>query len=135
MNSRTVGRESVVFMSRRKKAWGPSNPLWRYLNRKKSSSSRKKARGGSMARRSGRRRSGGRGGMGMGGIVKPILYGAIAGYANKYVPQVAPYQALMLGAGAGYMAKKNIVGIGTGAAGAYLANMLSGSSSSGGWNF
>lgn len=125
-------------MARKKRAWGPSNPLWRYLHRKTSTHGRKrgktsKRRGGTMARRKSSRRSsgGGMGGMGrglfpVGGVLGAAMIGiGAAAVAKRFIG--APLGGLT-GAAAGF-----VVGGPAGAAGGYvhdnIGNVMPGQSS------
>lgn len=113
---------------KKKKAWGPSNPLYRYLQAKKGTKTKRRAKrtGVIMARR--KRVSHRASGLGGGklmrglfpqrGIVGQVLIGAgIATLQEKVLPQVVPYQSEII---AGVVA-----GI-PGSAGSYGRNMLKG---------
>lgn len=122
----------------KKKSWGPSNPLWRYLHNKKkkrssNSSPVKRTRKKlvtSMARyrhKSRRHKSGG-----LMSMIKPLAIGAIAGkFVNPMLPQVVPMQNLAVGAGASYLiGGKNMKSMALGALGAFGINYLLGGSTS-----
>lgn len=68
----------------------------------------------------------------MGNLIKPLLVGAVAGWANKqFAPQMIPFQTPVAGAGAAYLlGSRGMTGILAGAAGAYGADMLTGGSKS-----
>jgi len=99
------------------------NGQWRFV--KKGSRAAGKTGGrrvGSMAKKKTRRRFGG----GIGSMVKPLLFGAAVGWANKkFAPQFVPMQSTALGAGAAYMTgSRGGMGLVAGAAGGYLGGML-----------
>jgi len=123
---------------RRKKAWGPSNPLWRYLNRK-SRPSRGKRRVKHMGRRRyGRRRGRGRGGgskffgLGTKGLISLGVMGALAGglfgdRIGDMLPVVNQQDPLIKSAAGGF-----VIGGPAGAALAVAKNYFMGGGSSGG---
>jgi len=81
-----------------------------------------------MAKKKGHRsRSGG-----IGSMLKPLLIGAVAGYASKkFAPQVIPFQTPAVGAAAAFATgTRGAMGLLAGAAGAYGADMLTGGSAS-----
>lgn len=67
-----------------------------------------------------RRSRGGGGGFGMGGIVKPAIYGFIA---SKFLPSVVPVSPSIAGAVGGYFANKSIMG---GLVGYFVPTVLGG---------
>lgn len=99
---------------RRKKAWGPSNPLWRYLHRKGRRASRSttaprraRRRLHTMARRRYRRRSGG---FGSNRLLKAALFGV---GASMLLPKFVPVDSKLAGALGGFYGG-GIVGAGIG---------------------
>lgn len=68
---------------------------------------------------------------GIGGMVKPALFGAIASYVAPMVPINVPYKTVIAGAAGGYLAKKSIMGAAIGAAAGYFVPSLIGGVSSG----
>lgn len=118
----------------KKRAWGPSNPLYRWIQTHGRKAGKTGARrGGTMARRKAHRsRSGGRSG-GMMSLLKPLALGALGGYASDhFAPQVVPYQNALAGAGTAYaFGTRSPVGLLVAAGGAYGARMLTGGAASG----
>lgn len=113
-------------MARKKKAWNMTNPLYRYLHGKSAKKSTKhRMRVAKMARK--RHYSRGRGSSGIKGLLSSFLIGAgSATLAEKVAPTVIPYQSVAVGAGAGFLMKKNINSALAGAAGALARDMLKG---------
>lgn len=127
---------------RKKKSWGPSNPLWRYLHSKRSRSSstrkrkakRKTYGGESMARRRRSRRSSYRrsnSGGGILGLFLPAAAGAVAASMNSKLPQMVPMQEIAVGGLGGYLLRRNMKGIIAGVAGAFIAPKILGGLGSG----
>lgn len=119
----------------RKKAWGPSNPLWRYLHgRKKHSRPRARARTvtrvKTMARYRYRRRGRSRGGFGLGRVlsVKNLALTAAGAFLLPRFVNVDP----KLGAAAGGFMGAGPIGAIAGYLGAPLLSGILGGSSSGG---
>lgn len=116
---------------RKKRAWGPSNPLYRYLHRRERGTdsafkrtARKLRRAGGSVRH--RRKSGSRG-FASGGLITSAIAGAAAAYfarhsgVNVVSGQLAPAQGAATGAIASKVVGKSMLG---GIVGGVLGDML-----------
>lgn len=96
-------------MARKKKAWGPSNPLWRYLHRGKAKSRRVK--GGTMAKKKGTHRA--RGGFGGGSdMIDAGLAGmGAAALTKRFIgAPLGGFSGAAAGAAYAYIKHKNLLG-------------------------
>lgn len=110
------------------KKYGVTKKAWSVFRGSSSSRSktRKKTTGGYMAKKHGFRRSKG----GLGGMLKPLLIGAIGGYASRYAPVDIPFKTHVFGAGAAYaIGGRTLKSALLGAVGAQAQQMLMGGTS------
>lgn len=121
---------------RKKRVWNMSNPLYRYLHKKKTKTVRTrtvkrkvKRRAVRMARRhrkSGRKSFNG----GMGGLAKSALIGIGSAHLAAFVPVNVPYKEEAAGAiGAYLIGGKNVKSAAIGAGAVFLTKMLAGQTS------
>lgn len=94
-------------MARKKKAWGPSNPLWRYLNRGKGSKTRRG--GGKMARR---KKGGSRSFGKQNTLVRDVFVGmGAAAAAKRFIgAPLGGYTGAAAGGAAVYLTRGSLLG-------------------------
>jgi hypothetical protein len=100
-------------MTRKKKSWNMSNPLYRYLHGGKKASRRTERTGGTMARRGrrGRSRSGGRG-FGGSDIIDSALAGmGTAAVAKRFIgAPLGTFTGAAAGGAYSFIRHKNLIG-------------------------
>jgi len=122
---------------RRKKAWGPSNPLYRYLHGGKKATKtarRRNSRGGNM----GRKKSGGKRQFGaQNSLVRDLFVGMGAAAATKRFvgAPLGSFTGAAAGAATSFLLRGNLLG---GVAGGFIHDNIGnigGASGSSGWSF